>query len=263
MTDFTDAEIRAAARDFIVACAKNTSLLDLGTLMAKDPRFDATFGPAFHSARDRIAEAMGTASVTATWPGAQNGDDADEAALLDILETGVGDGPVLVQVLHSHDGGPDHIDVTDAADSPALVEQLLAWHRGGIQAEHDRMAGQLAQLRHVVAEQAQKLEGYAQQHIADAKRIVELTDERDDDLYIMASFLMPSSLSTAEWHALLANHFSSRAQGLIEDSERFAAALTRVNQLSTATVPAASASRDHDLARRDARMSGEASKGGA
>ncbi len=61
--------------------------------------------------------------------------DPDETGLLTILEEGVHDGPVLVAVLRSIDGGPDFSDTVEAAGSSALVDRLLAWKNDAIERE--------------------------------------------------------------------------------------------------------------------------------
>jgi hypothetical protein len=61
-----------------------------------------------------------------------------------------------------------------------------------------------------------------------AVRVGELETERDDDLCVIAAFLMPTSRPIEHWLAILANHFGTRAQELTDDPERFAAARSRV-----------------------------------
>lgn len=66
--------------------------------------------------------------------------------------------------------------------------------------------------------------------------IQRLRDERDDDLCVMVAFLRPNGRGEVAWTAILANHFGPRAQELIEDSGRFAAAYSRVNQIPPITI---------------------------
>lgn len=56
-----------------------------------------------------------------------------------------------------------------------------------------------------------------------------ILDERDGDLCVMAAFLMPGSRPIEHWLAILANHFGGRAQELMDDPERFAAARNRLD----------------------------------
>lgn len=59
--------------------------------------------------------------------------------------------------------------------------------------------------------------------------LLAVLDQRDDDLCVIAAYLMPNQRPAAEWTAILANHFGPRAQALIEDADRFAAARFRVD----------------------------------
>lgn len=61
--------------------------------------------------------------------------------------------------------------------------------------------------------------------------------ERDDDLCVMAAFLLPNRRPIEHWLAILANHFGSRAQELTQDPERFAAARFRVDHVPADTTP--------------------------
>jgi hypothetical protein len=62
-------------------------------------------------------------------------------------------------------------------------------------------------------------------------RVAELEAARDDDLCVIAAFLLPNRRPIEHWLAILANHFGPRAQELTQDPERFAAARFRVDRV--------------------------------
>jgi hypothetical protein len=113
------------------------------------------------------------------------------------------------------------------------------------------LLGQLADLPAVTA-RAESAEGAwsAQQDIIEAERrraeqaqaeradlaaqVAELESERDDDLCILAAFLLPNRRPIEEWLCILANHFEARTNALMRDADRFAAARFRVDRVPNA-----------------------------
>jgi hypothetical protein len=107
-----------------------------------------------------------------------------------------------------HDRGP----ATSNADVCMCVSQEAC------PVAADRRA--IDQLRAVLAERT-----------ALAARVAELEAERDDDLCVLAAFLLPNRRPIEEWLCILANHFEARTNALMRDAGRFAAARFRVDRV--------------------------------
>lgn len=72
-------------------------------------------------------------------------------------------------------------------------------------------------------------------------------DERDDDLAVLAAFLLPTRRPIEHWLAILANHFGPRVNHLLDDDTRFAAARARVDGAQAERDVSAQASTEWDL----------------
>lgn len=127
MTDFTDEAVNAKAREIILGLAADIDTLDIGTLLANDAQLKHVTGAEFGVLRKRVAAALAAATVTVTWPGTR--DDADADALLEIL-AGAGDCGTFVEKCSGEYDQP----CLFRAEDTDLPEQLLAWHRAGVQA---------------------------------------------------------------------------------------------------------------------------------
>lgn len=146
MIEITEDLVRVKAREIIISHAEDVEFLSIGETMEGDPRFEGLSEAGFDVVERRIDDVIGAATVTVTWPDRLPGVDPDEQALLDILETGAHDGPALVTVLRSTDGGPDFSDVVDAAECSTFVDRLLEWKNNAVlaalAAHDDHAAGE-------------------------------------------------------------------------------------------------------------------------
>lgn len=134
MTEISEDLVRVVARELILSHAEDVEFMTIGEVMDADPRFEGLTEAGINAVQKRIDDAIGTATVTVTWPDRKGEADPDEQALLDILATGAHDGPALVAVLRSIDGGPDFPETIDAAECSTFIDRLLEWKNNAVAA---------------------------------------------------------------------------------------------------------------------------------